>query len=195
MGPHPYGWSPTTPAARYAYGPPTVTSISPATGPAGGGNKVTLTGTNLADTTAVTFGPGGNATARRAPRPPALSPLRQAPALPRFPCRQSTPPAPARPTAVPSTPTAADPRPVEGRQRRFSLLQGEKEPPLPRVAHPVLSSAINLACRRGTCRWETLPRGSASSAARRSWGSSRRGTSGSTSGAVRGPRRGPCRTR
>ncbi|MFD9574969.1 IPT/TIG domain-containing protein [Streptomyces sp. NPDC059982] len=59
----PYGWSPTTPAARYAYGPPTVTSISPATGPAGGGNKVTLIGTNLADTTVVTFGPGRNATA------------------------------------------------------------------------------------------------------------------------------------
>ncbi|RPK43104.1 IPT/TIG domain protein [Streptomyces sp. ADI91-18] len=59
---NPYGWSAAVAADRYAYGPPTITAISPATGPAGGGNKVTLTGTNLADTYAVTFGPGHNAT-------------------------------------------------------------------------------------------------------------------------------------
>ncbi|WP_327300120.1 IPT/TIG domain-containing protein [Streptomyces goshikiensis] len=59
---NPYGWSAAVAADRYAYGPPTITAINPATGPAGGGNKVTLTGTNLADTYAVTFGPGHNAT-------------------------------------------------------------------------------------------------------------------------------------
>ncbi len=35
---------------------PTVTSISPTTGPAGGGTSVTITGTNLSGATAVDFG-------------------------------------------------------------------------------------------------------------------------------------------
>uniref|UniRef100_UPI0025D7B112 IPT/TIG domain-containing protein n=1 Tax=Tardiphaga sp. TaxID=1926292 RepID=UPI0025D7B112 len=37
--------------------PPTVTSISPTSGPAGGGTSVIITGTNLSGATAVTFGP------------------------------------------------------------------------------------------------------------------------------------------
>lgn len=36
--------------------PPTITSIDPATGPAGGGTPVTISGTNLANATAVDFG-------------------------------------------------------------------------------------------------------------------------------------------
>ncbi len=36
--------------------PPTITSVSPATGPVGGGNSVTITGTNLLETQTVTFG-------------------------------------------------------------------------------------------------------------------------------------------
>ena len=35
---------------------PTVTTVSPATGAAAGGDRVTLTGTNLTGTTGVTFG-------------------------------------------------------------------------------------------------------------------------------------------
>jgi YVTN family beta-propeller protein len=41
---------------------PTVTALSPTTGPAAGGNTVTITGTNLSGATAVAFGPGNNAT-------------------------------------------------------------------------------------------------------------------------------------
>lgn len=44
-------------SATYTYlARPTVTAISPATGPAAGGTAVTVTGTNLASTTSVTFG-------------------------------------------------------------------------------------------------------------------------------------------
>ncbi|MFF3085897.1 IPT/TIG domain-containing protein [Streptomyces nojiriensis] len=59
---NPYGWSAPVAAGRYAYGLPTITAVSPAGGPAAGGIKVTLTGTNLADSTAVTFGTGRNGT-------------------------------------------------------------------------------------------------------------------------------------
>jgi hypothetical protein len=51
------GTSATSAADRYTYlDRPTVTAISPATGPAAGGTSVTVTGTNLASTTSVTFG-------------------------------------------------------------------------------------------------------------------------------------------
>src|SRR6185312_3387631 len=36
--------------------PPTITSVSPATGPSTGGNSVTITGTNLLEAQTVTFG-------------------------------------------------------------------------------------------------------------------------------------------
>lgn len=58
----PQGWSPVTPAARYTYGLPVVTSLSPNYGPAAGGNRVTINGVNLNGATAVTFGPGRKAT-------------------------------------------------------------------------------------------------------------------------------------
>ncbi|MFS2109740.1 IPT/TIG domain-containing protein [Sphingomonas sp. Sphisp140] len=51
------GTSATSAADQYTYIPaPTVTSISPTSGPGGGGTTVTITGTNLSGTTAVTFG-------------------------------------------------------------------------------------------------------------------------------------------
>lgn len=51
------GTSATSDADKYTYlARPTVTAISPATGPAAGGTVVTVTGTNLASTTSVTFG-------------------------------------------------------------------------------------------------------------------------------------------
>jgi len=51
------GTSTASAADRYTYlDRPTVTAISPATGPAAGGTSVTVTGTNLASTTSVTFG-------------------------------------------------------------------------------------------------------------------------------------------
>ncbi|CAN7403178.1 IPT/TIG domain-containing protein [Aminobacter sp. LjRoot7] len=53
----PGGTSATTAADQFTYvAAPTVTSISPTAGPAGGGTSVTITGTNLSGATAVTFG-------------------------------------------------------------------------------------------------------------------------------------------
>jgi hypothetical protein len=51
----PAGTSPTGAADQFSYGP-TVTSVSPAAGPTGGGTSVTITGTNFSGATAVTFG-------------------------------------------------------------------------------------------------------------------------------------------
>ena len=51
------GTSPTSPTDQYAYlGIPTVTGVSPTSGPAAGGTTVTITGTNLADPPEVDFG-------------------------------------------------------------------------------------------------------------------------------------------
>jgi hypothetical protein len=51
------GTSAKSAADKYTYlDRPTVTALSPATGPAAGGTVVTVTGTNLASTTSVTFG-------------------------------------------------------------------------------------------------------------------------------------------
>ena len=51
------GASATSAADRFAYiGPPTVASITPATGPAAGGTSVTITGTLFTGATAVKFG-------------------------------------------------------------------------------------------------------------------------------------------
>ncbi len=53
----PGGTSATGTADRFTYvPPPTVTAISPASGSTGGGTSVTITGTSLSETTAVTFG-------------------------------------------------------------------------------------------------------------------------------------------
>jgi hypothetical protein len=53
----PAGTSPTGAATKYAYvAPPTVTSVSPTSGPTGGGTSVTITGTNLGGATGVRFG-------------------------------------------------------------------------------------------------------------------------------------------
>jgi 6-phosphogluconolactonase (cycloisomerase 2 family) len=52
------GPSPTSPADLFSYIPaPTVTSVVPNSGPAVGGTSLTITGTNLAGTTSVKFGP------------------------------------------------------------------------------------------------------------------------------------------
>jgi hypothetical protein len=58
----PYGSANTPNAERYTYvASPTVTGLSPASGPATGGTQVRITGTNFSFVTAVTFG-GVNAT-------------------------------------------------------------------------------------------------------------------------------------
>ena len=74
------GTSATSPADLFTYVPaPTVTSINPTTGPAGGGTSVTITGTNLIGATAVDFGTGNAADHHRRHRDPitATSPGRQ----------------------------------------------------------------------------------------------------------------------
>ena len=51
------GTSATSPADQFTYvAAPTVTSISPTSGPTGGGTSVTITGTNLGGASAVDFG-------------------------------------------------------------------------------------------------------------------------------------------
>jgi hypothetical protein len=53
----PYGTSAVTPADQFTYLPsPTVTSISPTSGPMAGGTAVTVNGTNLTGLVSVTFG-------------------------------------------------------------------------------------------------------------------------------------------
>ena len=53
----PGGTSAVVPADQFTYqAPPTVTGISPAAGPTAGGTVITITGTNLTNATAVTFG-------------------------------------------------------------------------------------------------------------------------------------------
>ena len=49
------GTSATSPADQFSY-EPTVTSVSPRSGPMTGGTEVTITGTNLANVTAISFG-------------------------------------------------------------------------------------------------------------------------------------------
>ena len=44
------------PGDTFIHLPPTITSVSPNSGPAAGGNTVTITGTNLSDTANITFG-------------------------------------------------------------------------------------------------------------------------------------------
>jgi hypothetical protein len=55
---NPAGTSAVVAADQYAYAAaaPTVTSVSPATGPPGGGTEVTITGTGFSDATEVSFG-------------------------------------------------------------------------------------------------------------------------------------------
>ncbi len=50
------GISVKTSAGKYAYGLPTLTALSPASGPVAGGNTVVITGTSLSGATAVKFG-------------------------------------------------------------------------------------------------------------------------------------------
>jgi hypothetical protein len=51
------GTSPASSADRFTYrAPPTVTAVSPSSGPTGGGTAVTVTGTNFTGATAVAFG-------------------------------------------------------------------------------------------------------------------------------------------
>ena len=53
----PVGTSPTSSADHFTYtAAPTVTAVSPTSGPGGGGTSVTVTGTDLANATAVEFG-------------------------------------------------------------------------------------------------------------------------------------------
>ena len=53
----PVGTSPTSSADEFTYtAAPTVTAVSPTSGPTGGGTSVTVTGSNLANATAVKFG-------------------------------------------------------------------------------------------------------------------------------------------
>ena len=52
----PNGTSPPAPSDKYAYLPPVVTKVTPATGSAGGQTKVTIAGKYLSGATAVTFG-------------------------------------------------------------------------------------------------------------------------------------------
>jgi hypothetical protein len=50
------GSSALSSADMYAYGPPTVTKLTPNAGPTGGGNMVTITGTGFVPGTSVKFG-------------------------------------------------------------------------------------------------------------------------------------------
>src|SRR5208283_3414903 len=50
------GTSPTSAADQFTFGNPTVTAISPAVGPLGGGTSVTITGTGFTGVTAIKFG-------------------------------------------------------------------------------------------------------------------------------------------
>ncbi len=52
----PGGTTATSAASKYSYGPPTVTGLSPTTGPALGGNTVIITGTGFTGVTSVYFG-------------------------------------------------------------------------------------------------------------------------------------------
>jgi hypothetical protein len=52
----PGGTSPLVPADRYKYAAPAITSVAPDSGPLGGGQTVTVRGTDLTGATAVTFG-------------------------------------------------------------------------------------------------------------------------------------------
>ena len=52
----PGGTTAITPADQFTYVAPAVTKVSPASGPSAGGNKVTITGTNLDGATGVSFG-------------------------------------------------------------------------------------------------------------------------------------------
>ncbi len=52
----PGGSSATSGADQYAYGPPSVSSVNPVTGPTTGGNTVTITGTNFVSGVTVDFG-------------------------------------------------------------------------------------------------------------------------------------------
>jgi len=56
------GTSPATRSGVYAYGPPTVTKISPNAGTTNGGQTVTITGTGLIPDAQVAFGAGNYAT-------------------------------------------------------------------------------------------------------------------------------------
>ncbi|MET3987943.1 IPT/TIG domain-containing protein [Streptomyces sp. PvR034] len=64
----PAGTSPTSAADRFTYfAQPAVTAVSPGSGPTAGGTPVTVTGTGLSGTTALTFGTGNPATAVSCP--------------------------------------------------------------------------------------------------------------------------------
>jgi hypothetical protein len=53
----PFGWSAKGAADRFHFaGAPTITQVSPASGPAGGATKVTITGTHLTAVSTVRFG-------------------------------------------------------------------------------------------------------------------------------------------
>ena len=54
----PAGTSATSASTKYSYGVPTITSLTPAAGAAGGGNSIVISGTNLSSVTAVLFGFG-----------------------------------------------------------------------------------------------------------------------------------------
>ena len=76
----PGGTSTTNPSDRYTYVPvPTVTGVSPTSGPSTGGTAVTITGTNFTGTSAVRFGPTAanftvkNSTAITATAPPGVT--------------------------------------------------------------------------------------------------------------------------
>lgn len=54
---YPYGWSLTSAADLFTYRPaPTITALSPASGPVSGGTVVTMTGTSLGDASSVVVG-------------------------------------------------------------------------------------------------------------------------------------------
>ena len=73
----PGGTSATGAADQFTYGPPTVTNVSPSSGPSAGGTTVTITGTNFAaNSTSVKFGanPGSNVVVSSATSLTAIAP-------------------------------------------------------------------------------------------------------------------------
>ena len=132
-------------AACAAFAPPTVTSISPASGAVSGGTTVTIKGTNFGGATAVTFGgqPATNATVVDSTTITAVTPAHAAGAVDVVVTTNGTalPPLatqftygvtnPLPPTQPPGSPVTGVPNPVPGARPGSAPAGGQAPAPLP----------------------------------------------------------------